>query len=80
MKLNREQILKRQHEFPQIIIDLSHNNVSVHRMIQAYVHGSLMTKEEAYCQMIVELAKSRDEIMDNMINEAHSKTMMLFQP
>ncbi len=77
MELTRIQLMKRHHEFPQLLIDLSYNNTVVHRMIEAYVHGQIATKEEAYCQIIIELSKTRDELTRRMINEAHMK-MSLF--
>ena len=71
MKLSRLQMIERQSEFPTMLRQLSYNNMIVNRIIEAYVHGAIATKEEAYCQMIIELSKTRDELMDGMINEAH---------
>ncbi len=77
MELSRIQLMQRHNEFPKLMIDLSYNNVIIHRAIEAYVHGQIATKEEAYCQIIIELAKTRDELTRRMINEAHMK-MSLF--
>lgn len=76
MKLERHQLLQRHDEFPRTIIELSHNNMVIHRMVEAYVHGQIATKEEAYCQIIMELAKTRDELMERMIDEARLKTVL----
>jgi hypothetical protein len=78
MRLDREQIMRRRYEFPQILIDLSHNNGVVHRMIDAYVYGAIVTKEEVYCQAILELAKTRDELTQRMVDEAHIRASMSF--
>lgn len=69
--MNREQLVIRHAEFPTLLIDLSYRNVVIHKMIDAYVHGAIATKEEAYCQMIIELAKTRDELMQRAADAAH---------
>lgn len=72
------QLLNRSQELPSLIRDLARTNGVVNQFVEAYIYGQIVTKEELYCQMVVELAKSRDQLMDQMVNEAQMKTV-LFQ-
>ena len=80
VELTRDQIARRQAEFPQLIREIGWNNPIVYKMIELYSHGSLLTKEEAYCQMVRELSVTYDEMVSRLINEAHMKTILLVNP
>jgi len=76
---DRIRLMERRAEFKGPILDLSYRNPFVNRIIEMYCRGIIVTREEAYCQMVVELAKTRDELLDAMMNEQRMKTV-LFQP
>ena len=40
-------------------------------MIEAYVYGAIAIKEEVYTQAILELAKTRDELTQQMVDQAN---------
>lgn len=78
MKLNEIQIRQRQAEFPRLLVEISYNNPIVHKIIEAYCYGQIVSKEEAYCQMIKALAVSYDEMMERIREEAHMKMNLGF--
>lgn len=77
-ELTRDQVARRQAEFPQLIREISWNNAIVYKTIELYSHGTIVSKEEAYCQMVKELSVSYDHLIKRLTDEAHMK-MTLFK-
>jgi hypothetical protein len=80
VELTRDQVARRQAEFPQLIREISWNNTIVYRIIELYSYGGIVSKEEAYCQMVKELSVSYDEMTRRLVNEAHMKTILFTNP
>ena len=53
---------RRMREFPDAIQRLSLDNSLIRRLMEMYAHESILTKEEALCQMVVEMAKNWNAI------------------
>jgi hypothetical protein len=60
-RLTQSLYLARFHQFDGPIGDLYHTNPVVHRIIQMYVQGQIVTKEEALSQMVIDLAQNWDK-------------------
>lgn len=78
MNLTRTEMLQRFEDFPREIIRLRNTSTVVHKIVEAYAYCAIATKEEAYCQMIIELAKTRDELLTRVVDEARMKTALSF--
>ena len=61
--MNREDYYKRLHDFDGPIRDTALNSPIVNSIINMYVQGNIVTKEEALSQMVVQLVKANDLIM-----------------
>lgn len=59
--MTREHYLHRLHEFPHEIRTLAETNTIIHRVIEEYAHGAIITREEALCRMIIILARSQQK-------------------
>jgi hypothetical protein len=80
VELLRDEIAKRHSEFPELIRKISYNNSIVYQAIEMYAHGTIVSKEEAYCQMVKGLSITYDELIDRMTKEAHMKMAMFIPP
>ncbi len=67
MKLPRHIIESRVCEFPGPLRDLYQNNVVVNKIIDAYAYGSIVTREEALCQMVIALAATADSSVSELV-------------
>lgn len=61
-ELTATQMQARFAEFPRQIQQLGTQNPLVRRIMECYAHGEFITREEAYCQMIVGLSKNWESI------------------
>lgn len=60
--MNRHVLQQRYEEIPQRVRELSTTNPLVKRVIDLYIGGEIITKEEALCQMVVGLSKDWAEV------------------
>lgn len=67
--MNETTYYRRRRDFHDIQ-DLVDNNPIVGRFVTMYSHGVIITKEETLLQIVKELAKSRETIMEQLKNEA----------
>lgn len=79
-ELTRDQIRRRQAEFPRLIIEIAYNNKTVYNVIELYSCGAIVSKEEAYCQMVRELSTTYDQMMKRIVDEAHMKVSLFSIP
>lgn len=71
-ELSRTQAMQRMAEFAAPIRNLAQQNALIRRIVECYAHGDIITREEALCRMVVELArdweKSRKDYEAIMLN------------
>lgn len=67
-------------EFPPLIRELAWNNKVIYHCIELYCHGTIVSKEEAYCQMVKKLATTYNQMVERLTNEAHMKTVLYVKP
>jgi len=70
-----ETIHKRHLEFRELN-ELVYNNPIVNKFVEMYAHGVIVTKEETLFQMVRELAKTREEYIENLKQELAMKTII----
>jgi hypothetical protein len=68
----RDMFRRRLEEIPGPIRELGMENPLIHQIIDQYAVGSIITKEEALCQMIVGLSKNWSEL-----SKKHFEILML---
>lgn len=61
-ELTRVQMMQRMAEFATPIQNLAQQNALIHRICECYAHGDIITREEALCRMIVELARDWEQV------------------
>jgi hypothetical protein len=66
--MNEQDYFYRRRQFDELTQKLGREDIIVHRVIEAYAHGSIVTKEEALCQMVVYLShdwkREQDKYME----------------
>ena len=63
-----EPVYRQRHsEFPDPIMQLAMYNPLIHRIIDQYAHGEILTREEALCQMVVNLANQNNDMEKNLM-------------
>lgn len=60
-EMTRVQMMQRMAEFATPIQNLAQQNTLIHHIAECYVRGEIITREEALCRMIIELAKEKQE-------------------
>lgn len=68
MNLPREQIHRRFAEFPDPVRLLGYDNVIVHRIMDMFAQGEIITLQEALCKMIVALASESDSHKQGIVD------------
>jgi hypothetical protein len=64
MKIDRMEYERRMNEFRGPIQIVAFQNPIVHRIVEMYAHGEIITKEEALSKMIVLLAENNKGLED----------------
>lgn len=70
MPLSDWTIQQRLATIPDPIREIGRENIIVRNMIDRYVHGDIMTLEEALCQMVRLLADDWQRQMDGLVKAA----------
>lgn len=65
-EMNEQDRRRRIAEFPDPVRVLGYHHPLVKSVMDSYAHGAIITKEEALCRMVVELAKSDTEQKDKI--------------
>lgn len=68
MTLTREQRDERFYKLPDVLKNLSHDNIVINDLIENYIVGRIITQEELLLQCIVHLTTSWDKLRKDYID------------
>lgn len=65
--LRKDQMDQRWYSLPEPIRNISQDNAIVHDVLNRFVIGQIITKEEALCQVILALSTNWEKMRDDYI-------------
>jgi hypothetical protein len=80
--MNDEEIMRRNRmrEFPQHIQQIAMQNPLIYQIVTAYAVGQILTREEALCQMVVQMSKDWDALQQKAYRDLmHLHSMEIFK-
>lgn len=80
MNLTQYEVERRRAEIPRIISNLALQRPLLMRVLDMFVSGSIVTKEECYCQMIIALASCNDEQHAMLMRHFQCNPIMPYPP